>query len=686
MCAKDQNQEYLKKSICPLDCPDSCGVLATVKNGHIISLQGDPAHPYTSGFICRKMRRYPERLYSEDRLLFPQVRIGKKGAGEFRRVEWEEALELCAKKLLNIRDEFGGEAILPYSYAGNMGAVNRFAGFPLFHKLGALQCKQTICSATAGVGWRKHCGDLQGCPPENAAESELIVAWGINIKVSNVHFWQYVSRARKSGAKLLVVDPYRNQTGKSADIFVQVKPGGDTGLALGICKLLIAEGSMDLGFIESSTTGFSQLSEYLQSQDISRFVAESGVELDVMQKMAAVFAASPKTFIRIGIGISRNSRGGMSIRSITSLAAVLGLYSGGPGRGVLLTTGAFRGDGEVLVHKKLMQEETGLVNMIHLGQVLNTQSPPVRGLVVYNSNPLSVNPDASSVRKGLAREDLFTVVHEQVMTPTAAYADVLLPATTFLENHDLYSAYGHFYLGVAKPVIAPLGEAKSNFDFFQELAKKMGFEDPPFAESCEERISNYLLSMEEIDPGMEFEAIMEGSYCHSVRSMKSGRLLGDGEKKFSFSVTTLPEEPAIACLSAAGEGGDPDLQARFPLHLITPPHPDLLNSTFGERFKGVAGDVLVHPEDAVIYRVQDGEAVVVENHRGRAKRIARITTDTAQGVLVAEGIFWPVALGDRDDSIQTGINDLTSQKTADMGEGATFHESLVRLVPISVVA
>ncbi len=333
-----------KKTICPLDCPDSCGMVATVVDGRVTELSGDREHPYTNGFICRKMRRYPERLYGEHRVLYPQLRVGKKGEGKFRRIGWDDALEILADRLNEVRRRFGGEAILPYSYAGNMGAVNRFAGYPLFHRLGASQLDQTICSAAAGAGWSRQCGDIPGCPPENAADAELIVAWGINIKVTNCHFWHYVAAARKKGGRLLVIDPYRNETAKSADLHLAVLPGGDLALTLGVMKALLEGDLLDRDYLARETTGFAQMAEGLKNEDWPELIRESGLSRQAIEELARQLAQTPKTFVRIGIGLSRHSRGGMAVRAIACLAGALGLFAGGPGRGVLLTAGAFRGD------------------------------------------------------------------------------------------------------------------------------------------------------------------------------------------------------------------------------------------------------------------------------------------------------------------------------------------------------
>jgi len=305
-----------KKTICPLDCPDSCGMIATVVNGRITGLNGDKDHPYTNGFICRKMRSYPDRLYGSERVLYPQVRDGKKGEGKFRRIDWDEAFDILAKRLMEIKQQHGGQAILPYSYAGNMGAVNRFAGFPFFHRLGSSRLDQTICSAAAGAGWQKQCGNLPGSPPEKALDADQIICWGINCRVTNVHFWQYVARAKKKGCKVLVIDPYRNVTAKSADIYLPVKPGGDAALALGILKVLIEQHHVAHKYIEEETEGFDELSNYLKNSDWQDFIAQSGIEKERMEEMAELLHRSPKTFLRLGAGLTRNSRGGMAVRAI----------------------------------------------------------------------------------------------------------------------------------------------------------------------------------------------------------------------------------------------------------------------------------------------------------------------------------------------------------------------------------
>jgi anaerobic selenocysteine-containing dehydrogenase len=345
---------------------------------------------------------------------------------------------------------------------------------------------------------------------------------------------------------------------------------------------------------------------------------------------------------------------------------------------VLLTSGAFSGDEAVLTHPQLLGGQTPRINMIQLGHALTAYTPKIRALVVYSTNPLTVAPDSSMVHQGLAREDLFTLVHEQVMTPTARYADLLLPATTFLENEDVFTAYGHFYCGVVKPAIEPLGEARSNFDFIQALAQRMGFDDPPFNESCEERMHNYLSSMEGIDERCKVDDVLGGQLVHSTRSRPDGKVML-GADRYRFVAEDCPDGIRMPCLTVAGEAANVDLRSRYPFHLLTPPHPDLLNSTFGEGYLDESGLLLIHPEDAKAAQIAEGDRVEIYNDRGSSQRIARLTTDTPPGVVVAEGLYWGGGPAMINGKAGLGINALTSQNTTDLGEGAIFHECLVAL-------
>ncbi len=671
-----ENRIIYRQTVCPLDCPDSCGMVATVDNGAVTTLNGASDHPYTKGFICRKMRTYPERVYAPERIRHPMVRTGPKGTGQFKKTSWPEALQRLADKLVAVQQTHGGEAILPYQYAGNMGVINRNAGYPLYHKIGASRLEETICSAAAKAGWSLHLGDVPGSPPEVAEDADLIVAWGINLKVTNIHFWQSVVAAKQRGAELVVIDPYRTETAKAADHFIQVAPGGDGALALGVIKSLLEQQGIDRQALAEHTTGFEALERYLDRTPWQAFTRMCGLDKETIQWVARQLQAHPKTFIRMGMGLSRNSRGGMNVRAIVSLAAALGLFSGGDGQGVLLFTQAFRGDSDKLRFPELLPRPTRRINMAHLGYALTAIDPPVHLLMVYNCNPLCVAPDASMVRKGLLREDLYTVVHEQVLTPTARYADLLLPATTFLENRDLYTGYGHFQLAVVDPVIAPVGECKSNFDLFRDLAATLGYSDPPLTESLETRLTAYMDTIAGLPRNFTFTPGQTTGWLTSTRKRIGQSIMRRWQVPVAFQADGNAQVPAIACLLEADEFSDPDLCTRFPFQLITPPHKDLLNSTFGERYLGRFGRVLIHPDDAHSHSVTDGCVVKLSNHRGTVQRVAKVTPDTQKGLLVAEGLFWQTG------EHAAGINDLTSQKTTDIGAGPTFHETRVALAVV----
>ena len=654
-----------KKTVCPLDCPDACGVVATGDGDRITAITGDKEHPFTKGFLCRKVSTYHERVHSPDRILHPMVRTGAKGSGQFSRISWDEAWDQLVSRLSRIRADHGGEALLPYSYAGNMGHISRTAGDPFFHRYGASRLKQTICSTAAKAGWSQHYGSRPAPPPEKALDAQLIIAWGINIRISNIHFWPLVMQARRRGARFVVIDPYRNETAAVADEHFAIRPGGDTSLALALFRLLREGGHHDEDFIREHTEGYEELSTLVENLSPDDLRADHGLSTDAEQNLAGLLRDHPRTFIRIGIGLTRNTRGAMSVRAITCLAASLGLFDGGKGRGALLSSGSFSGDSSRISFPEYRQEDVRAINMVQLGDALTTLDPPVKGLFVYNSNPLSVAPDASRVRRGLARDDLFTVVHEQFMTPTARYADLLLPATTSFENHDFYTGYGHFQAARTRPVIPARGEAISNFDLFQELGRRMGYQDKAFSQTIEERLDDYLVTVDGLPDPYRQQPLPADTVVSSSRLAGAGNF-AVMEGKFRFQPPPFP--------GPGKEQDHPELTARFPFAMITPPGPDMLNSTFGERYPDRCGKVMIHPTDADARGIPDGAMVEVYNDRGRHRREAKVSDRTQPGLLILEQIYW-----ESEASAGTGVNDLTSQAITDMGEGGTFHESRVNV-------
>jgi anaerobic selenocysteine-containing dehydrogenase len=670
-----ESKDMQKKTICPLDCPDACGVIASLEDGVITRIDGDPEHPFTNGFLCKKVRTYHDRVQSEDRILYPQKRVGRKGEGKFERISWDEAWTILVDKLTEIKASDGGEALLPYSYAGNMGKVNFHAGHPFFHKYGASRLNRTICSTAAKAGWNLHYGANPQSPPEKVLDSNIVIAWGINAKVTNIHFMPFVVKARRLGARFIVIDPYQNITAEAADDHYRIKPGGDAALALGLLKILTEAKRIDQSFIDEYSEGFEDLATYLADHTLEEFAQTTGLTIEAIRELANVLADNPKTFIRVGVGLSRNTQGAMATRAIACLSAALGLFDGKVGAGALLSSQSFTLDQSVFTFASLAEKPTRIINMVRLGEALTEASPAIKSLFVYSSNPLSVAPDSSKVRQGLEREDLFTIVHEQFHTSTTRYADLLLPATTSFENDDIYIGFGHFYMGRTEPVIAPKGESISNFALFQKLALKMGFNDAEFQQSIDERIQTYMPAI----AGLPQDYVEQGSPAGETIRSEFYEMGGDftqftGQRfKFTLANSSADSSPHPRMV-ARQELDNPSLSRKYPFALLTPPNADLLNSTFGERYPGKLGKVMVHPTDAACADIADNDLVEIYNHRGKNLRHAEVTDKTQPGLLVAAGIYWQT-----EASQHTGINDLTSQATTDMGEGGTFHESRVAI-------
>ncbi len=495
---------------CPHDCPDACGVLITIQDGRATRIQGDPAHPVTRGFLCAKVAKYLDRVYSPDRVLYPMRRIAPKGPAAvgakersfappgqpraavptrtFERISWDEALDEITHRFRRIIADFGPEAILPYSYGGTLGALNGASmDRRFFHRLGASQLERSICSSAGEEGLKSVIGVKLGTEPEQFAHSRYIIAWGSNIHGNNVHLWPFIEEARRKGAKLVVIDPYRTRTAKCADWYLPINPGTDAALALGLMHVIINENLFDADYVARYTVGFEDLKARAQQYSPERVAYWTGISADDIRKLAREFATERPSVIRLNYGIQRSERGGMSIRAVTMLPCLIGSWKEIGGGLQLSLSGSFGLNKAALEMPELMQKALGrparIVNMVQLGKVLNTlDGPPIRALFVYNSNPAAVCPNHNEVVRGLKRPDLFTVVHEQFFTDTTDYADIVLPATTFFEHKDLQAAYGHYYLQVSNQAIEPLGECRSNVEVFAALAQRMGFQDECFRE------------------------------------------------------------------------------------------------------------------------------------------------------------------------------------------------------------
>ncbi len=674
-------------SVCPHDCPSCCSLEVSVTDGRITEVTGTPDHPFTQGVICGKVRDYAERVHSPLRVLTPLRRVGAKGEGRFEPMAWDDALDEIARRWRGIVAEHGGEAILPFSYAGSMGQVQFFAGHPLFHALGASRLDRSICVSTAYTGWRATVGQVTGNDSEQMVGADLVVLWGVNAAYSTINVMTLVKQARQRGAHVVVIDPYRTATALQADEHLMVRPGTDGALALAMMHVLIAEGRVDREYVERATLGFDALAEHVKGWPPERVAPIVGLEAATIVAFARRYGASPRSFIRIGIGLSRHDNGGMTCRTLACLPALTGAWADPHGGALLSSGGAFTLDLRALERPDLMPTPAPrIVNMIKLGRALTDPAlaPPVKALYVYSSNPAAVCPNQTLVLRGLAREDLFTVVHEQVLTDTAYYADLVLPATTSMEHADLYRSFGQFYFQYTEPVIPPLGEARSNWEVFAALAGRLGVATEHYARGADAALSAALAGGE---PPVRAITLARLKREKSVRlalpkpylPFAAGAPTPSGKVEFVSAGLAAQGLPALPTWTPLAEGpARAELAARFPLQCIVPPNRFFLNSSFSqsERLRRRQGTptVMLAPDDAVARGIADGDAVTVESPRGAARFTARVTDATRPGVSVIEGIWWH-----RFHPGGRGVNVLTDDRVTDMGGGPAFHSNLVEI-------
>jgi len=674
-------------SVCPHDCPSCCSLIVTVEEGRLTSVTGNPAHPFTQGVICGKVREYAERVHSPLRVLTPLRRTGPKGRGEFARITWDEAIGEIARRWRAVIAEHGAEAILPFSYAGSMGQVQYYAGHPLFHALGASRLERSICVSTAYAGWRATVGRVTGNDSEQMVGADLVVLWGVNAAYSTVNVMTLVKQARARGAYVVVVDPYRTPTAQQADEHLMVRPGSDTALALAVMHVLVAEGRLDRDYIGRATLGFERLVEHLPAYSPDAVAASVGLPAETIVRFARRYGAGPQSFIRIGIGLSRHDNGGMTCRTLACLPALTGAYAD-PHGGALLSSGEAGGfDFSVLERPDLLPRPAPrVVNMIQLGRALTDPAlaPPVKALYVYSSNPAAVCPNQTLVLEGLAREDLFTVVHEQVLTDTAHYADLVLPATTSMEHEDLYRSYGQFTLQLALPVLPPQGEALSNWEVCARLAKALGVAEAHYATSVDALIREFLARGAATARTITYEQLRRDGWARldlprPYMPFAHGAPTPSGRVEFYSETMARQGLPALPTYVPLTEGPErQDLLQRFPLQCIVPPNRFFLNSSFSQsallRRRQGTPTVMLAPADATRRGIVDGAVVTVESPRGTARFTARVTDATRPGVVVIEGVWWH-----RFHPGGQGVNVLTSDRVTDLGDGPAFHSNLVEV-------
>jgi anaerobic selenocysteine-containing dehydrogenase len=684
------------RGVCPHDCPDTCGWVVSVDpaTGRAVRMRGDADHPFTAGFLCQKVANYLERVYHPGRLTHPLRRVGRKGEGKFERITWDEAITEITTRFKQIATgPHGPQAILPYSYAGTMGKLQygsldrRF-----FHRLGASLLDRTICATAGGVGSDITLGTRAVIDPETVVRSRFIVNWGSNSKVTNVHLWAIMLKAQKAGAKIVTIDPHRSRTAASSDWWIPVRPGTDAALALGVMHVLFRDGLQDQDYLDRYCLGGEELKQRVMSEygpaTVSRI---TGLPVETIEQFARELGTTKPAFIRVNYGMQRHGGGAMAVRTVCCLPAITGDWRHVGGGAMLSTSKLYPFDDAFLTRPDLIPPGTRTVNMTQLAEALAGElpGPPVQALYVYNSNPAAVCPDQSRVLKGLERDDLFTVVHDLFQTDTADYADVVLPATSQLEHFDVHNSYGHLYVQANHPAIAPHGEAKPNTAVFRLLAKGMGFEDELFAANDEQLAKKAFEHRHEGFAGKSFDGIS----FHDLQSNGPIRLKVPTDWA-PFAAGGFPTPSGKCELSSpreAAAGRDPlphyipphedpqtkpDLAARYPLQMITPPTPSFLNSTFVnvDTLRQRAGEPVVemHPDDAVRRSIIDGQKVLVRNDRGSFRARAVVGETVQPGVVVSYGIWWNKFTPDG-----VNVNTITSTNLTDQGGGATFYDNLV---------
>jgi len=691
---------------CPHDCPDACGVLITVEDGRATRIQGDPAHPVTRGFLCAKVAKYLDRVYSPDRVLYPMRRVAPKGGGsknakDFVRISWDEALTEIASHFTSIVKEFGSEAILPYSYGGTLAVLSGSSmDRRFFHRLGASQLERSICSAAGEAGLRSVLGVKLGTEPEQFRHSRYILAWGANIHANNVHLWPFIKHAKREGAKLVVIDPYKTRTAKHAHWYLPINPGTDAALALGMMHVIIGEGLHDADYVAKYTVGFEQLREKVKNYPPEKVAKWTGISAHDIEKLAREYATTRPAVIRVNYGVQRSEGGGMATRTITMLPCITGSWKEVGGGLQLSTSGGWGLKREALDKPELMQKTLGrparVVNMVELGKALNTLTdPPIMGLYVYNSNPAAVCPNHNDVIRGLRRRDLFTTVHEQFFTDTTDYADIVLPATTFFEQKDLQTAYGHYYIQMSNQAIEPLGECRSNVEVFRGLAKAMSFEEECFDESVDQMIDTALSSanpwLKGIDRGLlereshkrlNFEAKEEvgsaGRDFHPFLPFANGGFQTPTGKAELYNPALIAQglDPVAEFVPPRESRHNRD-NASLPLELLARKADNYLNSTFSNlpsvQEMENTGLLEIHTRDADARGIRDGDNVRVFNQRGEMVLRAHVNGAVQPGVVAAKLNWAKLSTGG------SNINTLTSEKLTDMGNSATFYSVLVEV-------
>ena len=681
------------RATCPHDCPDTCALLITVADGVATEVKGDPDHPTTAGVLCTKVARYCERTYHPDRLLHPMRRVGKKGEGKFERISWDQAIGEIAQRLGAIAAR-APQAILPYSYCGTMGLVQgESMSARFFHRLGASLLDRTICAMAGATGYKYTIGASVGTDLEQFQDARLIIIWGGNPIASNLHFWTRAQEAKRRGAKLIAIDPYRSLTAEKCHQHIALLPGTDSALALGMMHVLIGENLLDDDYIARHTVGFEQLRARAAEWPPQRAAATCGISAVEVVELARDYGRAARrgepVAIRLNYGVQRVRGGGMSVRTIACLPALVGAWRHAAGGVQLSSSGSFPANRSALQRPDLLTQPARTINMTTIGDDLLRESsasfgPKIEAVIVYNANPLAIAPDSSKVMQGFLRDDLFTVVLEHFQTDSADYADILLPATTQLEHVDAHLAYGHLYMMANNAAIAPLGEAKPNTEIFRLLAARMGFDDACFSHSDDQLAAQAFDSKDARAVHFDWESLKASGWqklnMPDAPFANGGFLTPSGKCEFYSAAMLRDGHDPLPTYTAPYESAfdNPDLARSYPLAMISPPARNFLNSTFVnlKSLRGIEDQPYldIHPVDSAQRGVTDGDMVRVFNDRGSFVAKARVTDKARPGLVVGLSVWWKKLASDGKNA-----NEVTSQRLTDMGRAPTFYDTLVQV-------
>lgn len=704
------SETKIVRGACPQDCPDTCAFLYHVEDGKLVEVTGDPNHPMTRGGLCQKLKGFAEHHYHPDRLLYPLKRVGPKGSGQYERITWDEALARIKSEWTQIVAQYGSQAIMPHAYLGHQGTINGLtAGDAFFNRLGSTVAEKTYCESGSSTAWIMTVGPTGGLDVESLAHSKYIIVWGMNMVNTNLHAWPFILEAKSKGAKVVVIDPVRTKTAKQADWHIQIKPGTDAALALGMMQVIIAEDLLDKDYVEKYTLGYDELAARAAEFPPERVEAITGIPAENIRKLAREYATTQPTAIRQGVAVERSPGGGDAIRLITMLPALTGAWRHVGGGTVEMPIWEFPFNFDFMCRPDFIRPGTRVVNELELGAALTGElklDPPIKSLFVYNSNPVSQAPNAGQIIKGLQREDLFMVASELFITDTAKYADIILPAAMQAEELDLMVTWGHLYAMLNQPAIPPPGECIPNSELFRRLARTMEFDDEHFKFDDEEMIRRSYHWDAPAFEGITLDLLKERGYMRLNVGLPGERAphaegnfkTPSGKCEFKASAAengNFVVEVWRSGYTAMQPGGyvdpvpnfippnessthNPGLSQRYPLNLLSPKPHAFLNSQYGnetpQRRRQGEQLILINPKDAQPRGIIAGSYVRVFNDRGAFEARAEVSDDVMAGMLLTNVGHWP-----GHNRTGSAVNSTTRPSHCNLGQAGVFSDNLVEI-------